>query len=100
MLLLTPFFLYRSKISLNFSPSEIIFPVPLKRNPFRCIGSTTLISIDEFCLRFSIVCGERMSANAKCDSSIATIVPLGDQLGVLSAETVAAICAANLSLSP
>ena len=89
MLLLIPFFLYCSKISLNFSPSEIIFPVPLKRNPFRCIGSTTLISIDEFCFRFSIVCGERMSAKARCLSSIAIIVPFGDKLGVLSADTVA-----------
>ena len=48
-----------------------------------------LISIDGFFFRFSIVCGERMSANAKCDSSITIIVPFGDKFGVLSAETVA-----------
>ena len=62
-------------ILLNLSPDEIISAIPLKRYPLRENGSTTLISIDGLCSRFSIVLGDCISAKTRCDSSNTMIVP-------------------------
>ena len=62
---------------------------PLNLKPFLENGSITLISMEGLFFRFLIVCGDRISANARVFSSHAMIVPFGDRLGVPSGETVA-----------
>src|SRR6267142_6163936 len=71
------------------SPLVYTVAVPLKRKPFRRIGSTTLISTCGLACRLATVPGDAMSAKKSRSSSHSLVVPFGDRLGRPSGVTVA-----------
>ena len=68
------------------SPLVYTVAVPLKRKPFRRIGSTTLISTCGLARRLATVPGEAMSAKNSRSSSHSLVVPFGDRFGWPSAR--------------